>query len=114
MAFILSIFKSSDNADSSALESADVMIGELNKNYPKMTVENVSIETPDHVFSVLNRDQSTSIFNPVVYMRSQHIYLVIYILVRKIIMIKPSRRFQFSQFFKYIRLQNFLLYGCGQ
>jgi hypothetical protein len=26
-------------------------------------------------------------------------------------MIKPSRRFQFSQFFKYIRLQNFLLYG---
>jgi hypothetical protein len=33
------------------------MIGELNKNYPKMTVENVSIETPDHVFSVLNRDQ---------------------------------------------------------
>jgi hypothetical protein len=34
-------------------ESADVMIGELNKNYPKMTVENVSIETPDHVFSVL-------------------------------------------------------------
>jgi hypothetical protein len=45
-------------------ESADVMIGELNKNYPKMTVENVSIETPDHVFSVLNRDQSTSIFNP--------------------------------------------------
>jgi hypothetical protein len=29
-----------------------------------MIVENVSIETPDHVFSVLNRDQSTSIFNP--------------------------------------------------
>ncbi|VVH60063.1 hypothetical protein BSPCLSOX_2559 [uncultured Gammaproteobacteria bacterium] len=45
-------------------ESSDVMIGELNKNYPKMIVENVSIETPDHVFNVLNRDQSTSIFNP--------------------------------------------------
>ena len=45
-------------------ESTDVMISELNKNYPKMIVENVSIETPDHVFSVLNRDQSTSIFNP--------------------------------------------------
>jgi hypothetical protein len=43
-------------------ESTDVMISELNKNYPKMIVENVSIETPDHVFSVLNRDQSTSIF----------------------------------------------------
>jgi hypothetical protein len=40
------------------------MIGELNKNYPKMIVENVSIDKPDHVFSVLNRDQSTSIFNP--------------------------------------------------
>jgi hypothetical protein len=36
-------------------ESTDVMISELNKNYPKMIVENVSIETPDHVFSVLNR-----------------------------------------------------------
>jgi hypothetical protein len=35
-------------------ESSDVMIGELNKNYPKMIVENVSIETPDHVFNVLN------------------------------------------------------------
>jgi hypothetical protein len=31
-------------------ESTDVMISELNKNYPKMIVENVSIETPDHVF----------------------------------------------------------------
>jgi hypothetical protein len=40
------------------------MISELNKNYPEMIVEKVSMNRPDHAFNVLNRDQSTSIFNP--------------------------------------------------
>jgi hypothetical protein len=45
-------------------ESTDVMISELNKNYPEMIGEIVLLDTPDHAFNVLNRDQSTSIFNP--------------------------------------------------
>ena len=45
-------------------EFTDMMMSELNKNYPEMIVEKVSIDRPNHAFNVLNRDQSTSIFNP--------------------------------------------------
>jgi hypothetical protein len=34
------------------------MISELNKNYPEMIVEKVSMNRPDHAFNVLNRDQA--------------------------------------------------------
>jgi hypothetical protein len=45
-------------------EIADVMTGELSKNYPKMTVESIMIRGSNHIFNVLNRNQSTSIFEP--------------------------------------------------
>ncbi|VVH66173.1 hypothetical protein BSPLISOX_597 [uncultured Gammaproteobacteria bacterium] len=45
-------------------EITDVMMSELSKNYPNMIVESTSIRSSDHIFNVLNRDQSTSIFEP--------------------------------------------------
>jgi hypothetical protein len=42
----------------------ETLVWELNKNYPEMIGEIVLLDTPDHAFNVLNRDQSTSIFNP--------------------------------------------------
>jgi 3-oxoacyl-(acyl-carrier-protein) synthase len=40
--------------------SFDVMISELNKNYPEMIGEIVLLDTPDHAFNVLNRVMSNS------------------------------------------------------
>ncbi len=45
-------------------ECSYVMLSELGKTYPDMTVEYLSFTGSDHVFNLINRDQSTSIFKP--------------------------------------------------
>ncbi|CAC9436407.1 hypothetical protein [uncultured Gammaproteobacteria bacterium] len=45
-------------------ECALIMLSELRKNYPDMTVEYLSIIQSDHAFNLINRDQRTSIFEP--------------------------------------------------
>ncbi|CAB5499818.1 RHS repeat domain-containing protein [Bathymodiolus thermophilus thioautotrophic gill symbiont] len=45
-------------------ECANVMLGSLNKKYPNMPVELINMANVDHVFNLINRDQSTSMFEP--------------------------------------------------
>ncbi|CAC9635191.1 RHS repeat domain-containing protein [thiotrophic endosymbiont of Bathymodiolus puteoserpentis (Logatchev)] len=45
-------------------ECANVMFNELSKNYPAMTVEHLTTENSDHSFNLINRNQSTPIFEP--------------------------------------------------
>ncbi|CAB5499814.1 insecticidal toxin complex protein [Bathymodiolus thermophilus thioautotrophic gill symbiont] len=45
-------------------ESADVMLHGLSEKYFDMPVESIRTTSPDHTFNIINRDQSTSIFEP--------------------------------------------------
>ncbi len=45
-------------------ECALIMLNELRRNYPNMTVEYLLTEGSDHAFNLINRDQRTPIFEP--------------------------------------------------
>jgi hypothetical protein len=45
-------------------ECALIMLNELRKNHPDMTVEYIATEKPDHTFNLINRDQRTPLFEP--------------------------------------------------
>ncbi|AYQ56386.1 hypothetical protein MS2017_0653 [Bathymodiolus thermophilus thioautotrophic gill symbiont] len=45
-------------------ESANMMLHVLGEDYPNMVVESLGTYRPDHVFNIINRDQSTPIFEP--------------------------------------------------
>ncbi|OJA03398.1 hypothetical protein BGC33_03555, partial [Bathymodiolus thermophilus thioautotrophic gill symbiont] len=45
-------------------ECSNIMFSSLNKEYPNMPVELINMFDTNHAFNVINRDQSTSIFEP--------------------------------------------------